>query len=197
MRIVCVSDTHNTTPELPDGDVLIHAGDMTIRGYRIEVYRQLGWLEMNRHRYKQVIVVPGNHDLYFEAHWDMAVKDCEAADIRLLHNSSLDVEGKRFYGSAHTPVYHDWGFMLGPEAISEAWDKIPAGLDVLITHGPPAGILDSSYRGGIGCPALLQKIEETKPRVHVFGHAHEGQGVLSTDDTTFVNAACTVTVLDI
>ena len=197
MRIVCLSDTHNARPELPDGDILIHAGDLTVRGYRIEVYRQLGWLELHRHRYKEVIVVPGNHDLYFEERWDAAQADCDAADIRLLHNAELEVDGLRIYGSAHTPVYHDWAFMLDSPRIAQAWDRIPTGLDILVTHGPPACVLDSSYRGNIGCPHLRDVVEERRPRFHIFGHAHEGKGTKELGGTTFVNTACAVTVLDV
>lgn len=198
MRIVCVSDTHNSRPELPDGDLLIHAGDMTVRGYRIEVYRQLGWLEMNRRRYKEVIVVPGNHDLYFEEHWEAAQADCEAADIRLLHNSEIEVAGLRIYGSGHTPMYHSWGLMLEGDAIAQAWEAIPEGVDVLVTHGPPAGILDTSYRGpSIGCPHLLRELDRIRPRLHIFGHAHEGRGVLEQGGTTYVNTAVLPTVIEI
>lgn len=197
MRIVCVSDTHNQRPDLPDGDILIHAGDMTIRGYRIEVYRQLGWLEMNRSRYREIIVVPGNHDLYFEEHAAAAQADCDAADIRLLHNSMLDIDGIRFYGSAHTPMYHSWGFMLEEPQIAEAWSAIPEGVNVLITHGPPEGVLDTSYRGSIGCPHLRQAVERVRPRAHIFGHAHEGRGVLERDGTLYVNTACAPTVFDL
>lgn len=196
MRIVCVSDTHNTRPELPDGDILIHAGDLTVRGYRIEVYRQLGWLEIHRGRYREIIVVPGNHDIYFEEHWAAAQADCDAAGIRLLHNSGMEVAGMQIYGSGHTPVYHDWAFMQDPPEIAQAWSRIPAGLDILITHGPPAGILDRSYRGNIGCPALAEAIKRTRPKLHIFGHAHEGRGVISQGGTCFVNTACAPTVIE-
>jgi Icc-related predicted phosphoesterase len=197
MRIVCVSDTHNATPDLPDGDILIHAGDLTVRGYRIEVYRQLGWLELNRHRYKEVIVVPGNHDLYFEERWAEAEADCMAADIRLLHNAEIEVAGLRIYGSAHTPNYHDWAFMLGSAQIAAAWDRIPQGLDVLVTHGPPASILDESYRGPIGCPLLREAVDRVAPRCHIFGHAHAGRGMRQENGTLFVNTACGVTTFDL
>lgn len=197
MRIVCVSDTHNSKPDLPDGDILIHSGDLTVRGYRIEVYRQLGWLEMNRSRYREVIVVPGNHDLYFEEHWAAAQADCDAADIRLLHNAGLEAAGLQIYGSAHTPTYHDWAFMLAGPEIARAWSHIPEGLDVLITHGPPAGILDQSYRGSIGCPHLAEAVRRVRPKLHIFGHAHEGRGMVEQDGITFVNAACGVAVVDL
>lgn len=198
MRIVHVSDTHNKTPDLPDGDVLIHSGDLTIRGFRIEFYRQLCWLEMQRARYKEIIVVPGNHDLYPEAHFDAALLDCSTAGIVLLHNSEIVIDGVKFYGSAHTPEYHGWGFMLNQCEIYDAWQQIPEDTKVLITHGPPLGILDASYRGEhIGCNELLLRIKEIKPKYHFFGHAHEGKGMVTIGETTFVNSATTVQVIDI
>ena len=197
MKVAHVSDTHGEKPELPDADLLIHSGDFTIRGFRIEVYRQLGWLHEHVERYKHgIIVVPGNHDLYVEAHLEKAIEDCKAAGITLLHNSGITIEGLKFWGSAHTPFYHDWAFMLGKgEEIRKAWAKIPDNTHVLITHGPAAGILDKSYRGHIGCPELLKRILEINPSyygtlmAHLFGHAHEGYGNIKIGDIQFFNSA--------
>lgn len=202
LKIAHVSDTHNEKPDLPDADLLVHSGDLTIRGYRVEFYRQTGWLHENLHRYKQgILLSPGNHDLYAEAHLEKVVEDCKAAGITLLHNSGVTIEGLKFWGSAHTPFYHDWAFMLkdedakDPKRIREAWAKIPNDTDVLITHGPAAGILDLSYRGHIGCPELLKRIMEINPnyygnlKAHLFGHAHEGYGQTKIGDIQFVNSA--------
>jgi hypothetical protein len=39
------------------------------------------------------------------------------------------------------------------------WDKIPADTDVLITHGPPYGILDLTYDDEkVGCEELMKVI---------------------------------------
>lgn len=54
-RIVCVSDTHNTTPSLPKGDVLIHAGDLTNQGTFGEVERMVGWIEGGEFERKVVV----------------------------------------------------------------------------------------------------------------------------------------------
>jgi Icc-related predicted phosphoesterase len=70
------------------------------------------------------------------------------------------------------------------------WAKIPDQVDVLITHGPPANILDLTFLGQhVGCPQLLQRIKQIKPRLHVFGHIHEGYGREEQDSTIFVNAS--------
>ena len=71
------------------------------------------------------------------------------------------------------------------------WARIPEGLDILVTHGPPLGILDQApgSERHEGCPELMQAVLQAKPRLHVFGHIHAGFGTLRTPETIFVNAA--------
>jgi Icc-related predicted phosphoesterase len=71
------------------------------------------------------------------------------------------------------------------------WDLIPDSLDVLITHGPPFGILDQTAPGEmhLGCKELLMAVEMKRPRVHLFGHIHGGAGTFESKATRFVNAA--------
>lgn len=81
-------------------------------------------------------------------------------------------------------------YRRGAEA-KRYWDQIPMGLDVLITHGPPYGILDQTTAGGkhLGSVELLKTVKAKKPRVHTFGHIHGGAGIFENGDTKFVNAA--------
>ena len=68
--------------------------------------------------------------------------------------------------------------------------SVPSGLDVLVTHGPPLGILDRTYDGQhVGCEDLKRTVEDKRPKLHVFGHIHEGYGVERAAATTFVNAS--------
>lgn len=71
------------------------------------------------------------------------------------------------------------------------WDQIPANLDVLITHGPPYGILDQTApnEAHLGCEELLHAVEQKKPRVHLFGHIHGGAGTHQNESARFINAA--------
>ena len=71
---------------------------------------------------------------------------------------------------------------------------IPAGTDVLITHGPPLGHGDSTSRGeSVGCADLRAAVREKRPKYHIFGHIHEGYGVTHNEHTTFINASsCTL-----
>ena len=96
------------------------------------------------------------------------------------------------YFSPYQPEFCDWAFNkpIDSEEIAEVWSKIPDDVDVLITHGPPANILDSTFSGThVGCPRLLKRVKEVKPRLHVFGHIHEGYGIDEEDSTVFVNAS--------
>ncbi|KAK3685823.1 Metallo-dependent phosphatase-like protein [Podospora appendiculata] len=60
-RIVCISDTHNSTVKLPKGDVLVHAGDLTNQGSYSELSKSIRWLE--RADFEAKIVIAGNHDI--------------------------------------------------------------------------------------------------------------------------------------
>ena len=57
------------------------------------------------------------------------------------------------------------------------------GIDVMITHGPPAGILDTTAHGDVGCDHLLRAVGRTKPKLHCFGHIHESWGCFLKDWT--------------
>jgi Icc-related predicted phosphoesterase len=72
-----------------------------------------------------------------------------------------------------------------------AYSSVPSDADIIITHGPPFGLLDltEEYPGPSGDRELRDAILRVKPVLHVFGHAHGGYGVLRTTNTCFVNAA--------
>jgi hypothetical protein len=99
----------------------------------------------------------------------------------------------KIYGTPWQPWFHDWAFNVARDKISPYWDKIPLDTDILITHGPPMGILDLTLYGDTpGCASLLTYVEKIKPALHVFGHIHEAYGTTRQADTMFVNASvCT------
>ncbi|UQC74016.1 metallophosphoesterase domain-containing protein [Colletotrichum lupini] len=72
VTVVCVSDTHNTKPRLPPGDILVHAGDLTASGTRRELREALGWIRAQPHRFK--VVVAGNHDLCLDKGYGKGIK---------------------------------------------------------------------------------------------------------------------------
>ena len=192
MRLVCVSDTHLRTGrlEVPPGDVLLHAGDLTGGGDVEEVREALDWLASLPHRHK--VFIAGNHDFLFEREPTVA-RELLAGypSLSYLQDAEADVGGLRVWGSPWQPRFFDWAFNLDRgEPLARVWARIPAGLDVLLTHGPPAGILDRTAGGSeVGCADLLAAVSRARPRLHVFGHIHEAYGRLERGGTTFVNAS--------
>ena len=150
-KIVCLSDTHNCNEliNVPDGDVLIHAGDATGRGTIDEIIAFNKWFANLPHRHK--IFVAGNHDWLFETN-NRYARSLLDSSIYYLQDSSVEVQGLKIYGSPWQPRFFDWAFnlMRGAE-LAEKWKLAPNELDVLITHGPPFGILDEVPRQYFVC----------------------------------------------
>ncbi|KAI0879908.1 Metallo-dependent phosphatase-like protein [Annulohypoxylon maeteangense] len=79
------------------------------------------------------------------------------------------------YASPYTPSLGDWGFQYHPEKGHTF--SIQDGTDIVITHGPPKGIMDLTHsRERAGCPDLFAAVARACPRLHCFGHIHEGWG---------------------
>ncbi|MEM6671767.1 MAG: metallophosphatase domain-containing protein [Planctomycetota bacterium] len=190
MRIVCLSDTHGLHGmlDVPDGDVLVHAGDFTQIGREEEVEDFARFLAALPHRTK--IVVAGNHDFLFERE-PGAARQMLAGVAHYLEDSGVEAEGLRFWGSPWQPEFGGWAFNLerGP-ALKERWAQVPEGVDVLVTHGPPANVLDRVFNGDcVGCEDLLSALPRISPKLHVFGHIHEARGAVERNGTLFVNAS--------
>jgi len=200
MRIVAISDTHSqhSKIKLPDGDILIHAGDATWRGEIDESAKFCGWLGklLERKKYRHILFTPGNHDFLWEKNNLLGRQMVKDSGAIYLEDSFVEIDGIKFYGSPWQPWFYDWAFNLsrGPE-IKEKWDLIPDGIDVLITHGPVYGIHDFTLRDQehVGCKDLLAAVYRIKPRVHIGGHIHEGYGVKEFDGIKFINpSTCTL-----
>jgi predicted MPP superfamily phosphohydrolase len=186
ITLVCISDTHNTTPDVPNGDILLHAGDLTNKGVFKELQAQLTWLNTLPHKHK--IVIGGNHDLLLDPVFvdlfpgriieeeGAARSDLDYGNVIYLNSSStmlkVGARDVKVYGSPLTPQFGNWAFQYPP--IRDAWkENIPADTDILLTHGPPKGHLDMD---GKGCEWLLKEIWRKRPKLVVFGHIHEGHG---------------------
>lgn len=201
ITLVCISDTHNTKPaSLPNGDVLLHAGDLSQYGTFGEIQNQLDWLDAQSHEHK--VVIAGNHDLlldtaFTEAHPDRELNrhpgqrrtDLRWGSVKYLENESvtLHIKGKnrfiRIFGSPWTPRFGNWAFQYDPKQEKGPLDSVlslPPEVDVVLVHGPPKEHLDD---GGKGCELLLGELWKNRPPVVVCGHIHAGRGeeVLSFD----------------
>jgi len=206
MRTWLISDTHGQHETLfvpPAIELVIHAGDESNSHSPAmnnnECRDFLTWYGALPIPHK--IFIAGNHSA---AIYNKLVKrsEIEALGIHYLEHESLSLGGRTFFGSPYTPTFGDWYFMKNRGTISREWEDVHSDLDVLITHGPPKGILDiTTGRDGltehVGDFALLKAVIEYKPRYHVFGHIHNGRphninsGVFSPGgmSTTFINAS--------
>lgn len=202
LKIDCISDTHGRHKKikLPGGDILIHSGDVSGRGEEDEILAFLDWFADQD--YSHLILIPGNHDFGFESHPEKYAAECKARNIILLNDSGCEVEGIKIHGSPYQPWFHSWAFNRArtpAEAtklhpwIKPHWDKIPEDTEILVTHGPPHMILDDAnargYSNHVGCEELGKRIRETKVKLHIFGHIHEGAGYKYLDGRTYVNAS--------
>ncbi|MBU1428970.1 metallophosphatase domain-containing protein [Myxococcota bacterium] len=190
MRLVLMSDTHRRhpdIPEIPEGDILIHAGDFTGRGHSKEIKKFSRWMAAQPHPYK--IIVAGNHDFLFETEPERAVGLLNGCIY--LCDSGIEINGLKIWGSPIQPWFLDWAFNVREdEARARTWAQIPDDTDVLITHTPPYGIMDANEAGEpCGCRPLRARVAQLGLALHVFGHIHEGYGVTQIDDTLFANAA--------
>jgi len=197
-KIVAISDTHKMHHQMhnpiPDGDVLIHAGDNDIVEME-DLVKFLAWFNSMPHKYK--ILIAGNHDFMFEDHYNEAMLGLQNfSDVIYLQDSGTTIskEGERnlnVWGSPWQPWFHNWAFNIREESDrKKIWDKIPDDTDILITHGPPANHGDvTQYGVPTGCNALLEAIKRVKPNAHIFGHIHEGYGITMEGETICANAA--------
>ena len=190
MKIVCISDTHSLHRhiKIPDGDLLIHAGDVSSRGDMSEIEDFNEWLGTLPHPHK--VIIAGNHDFGFERYPKQAKALIKNA--KYLNDSKIVIGGLKIWGSPVQPWFYQWAFnRKRGKDIRKHWDMIPTDTDILITHGPPYGILDDTERGEkVGCADLMDTVQtRVRPRLHVFGHVHEAYGQQQVGGTLFVNAA--------
>lgn len=190
MKIVCISDTHGEHQqlELPAGDLLIHAGDISNRGELWQVESFLQWFSAQPHKYK--VFIAGNHDFLAERNPSL-FRELIPANVIYLNDEATEIEGINIWGSPITPWFYDWAFnRRRGEEIRRYWEKIPVNTDLLITHGPVHGIHDLTFEGqAVGCEELNTKIWNINPRLHICGHIHEAYGLAVVNDITFVNAS--------
>jgi hypothetical protein len=134
-------------------------------------------------------VIAGNHDWCFQRYPAEARR--RLTNAVYLEDDTAEVAGLKIYGSPWQPRFCDWAFNLdpGPE-LAAKWAMIPGDTDVLVTHGPPEGILDLTRRWyRVGDADLRARVREIRPGLHVFGHIHEAAGIFRSENTLFVNAA--------
>lgn len=194
MRLVIVSDTHgfhSGMRHVPDGDVLVACGDWSRgHGHRRDSERFAEWMQRWPHKFK--VAVAGNHDAAVEDDPLGMRKMFRSYGVHMpMFGRAYEFGGLSFGGSPWVPYYEgNFAFEKSPEEMETLWNKVPH-VDVLITHAPPYGILDKTSTGHhIGCPVLRRHVfERIRPRLHLFGHVHEGFGQIVENNIRFVNAS--------
>lgn len=190
MKFVAISDTHGYHDKinLPPGDVLIHAGDITKDGTEAEVLNFLSWFSQLEFQYK--IFISGNHDLFIEEADAATLARIIPKNVIYLNDSGIVINGIKIWGSPVQPCYYNMAFNRerGDE-IQEHWNLIPHDTDILVTHGPAYGVLDENFEDeNVGCKDLLHRLLEIKPKYFVFGHIHECFGMTENKGIRFINA---------
>jgi Icc-related predicted phosphoesterase len=194
MKIVAFSDTHHRSFTLPDlgGDVLVFAGDVMTCGYRsTELKVFIEWMSQQPQPFK--IFVAGNHDRVLDGvdknYWINMMTD---KGIIYLEDSGIEIMGFKFWGTPYQPFFYDWAFNRTNSELKEHFGKIPTDTEILITHVPPKGTLDSVNRliRDLGCPVLKERINHLPNlRAHIFGHIHGAYGKIVHSDWSSHNVA--------
>lgn len=202
-----ISDTHDRHQEIHHVavDAIVHSGDETSsRDPHINANLARDFFFWYTDYPAPIkLYVPGNHSIAVQN--TMVSRDTiEVLGIRLLVNQETSLYGYKVYGSPCTPLFgHCAAYMMKRQRMKMVWDVVPSDTQILITHGPPKGILDlapdiapGSDIVQVGCKSLRNRVEEVRPIIHAFGHLHDASdellnyGVLRRDGTTFINASC-------
>tara|TARA_Y100000294_G_scaffold177178_1_gene201739 strand:- start:969 stop:1598 length:630 start_codon:yes stop_codon:yes gene_type:complete len=191
MKFVCSSDTHGKHNQLsvPDGDVFIFTGDVSEKGSAKLLPQFNEFLGNLPHKHK--IVVSGNHDILYEIDCDRSLQNV-LTNCVYLDDSEITIEGIRIWGARWNP--NIFNKMAEGNGITNKWDLVPEGIDILLSHGAPFGLGDINSHGNhAGSKDLLQAIRRIKPKYYVFGHLHRGYGVYeeywNNKKITCINAA--------
>eukprot|EP01126_Amoeba_proteus_P005603 TRINITY_DN118_c0_g1_i26.p1 TRINITY_DN118_c0_g1~~TRINITY_DN118_c0_g1_i26.p1 ORF type:complete len:160 (-),score=17.61 TRINITY_DN118_c0_g1_i26:796-1275(-) len=129
-RFVCISDTHTLHRSLfiPEADVLIHCGDITMCG-RVDVLQDFNtWLGELPHEYK--IIVGGNHDItfhenFYETNFWRYHESKLPPSVHFLSNATylrdslIRVNGISIYGSPWVLPHHAW--VSGKVSFGKSW----------------------------------------------------------------------------
>lgn len=203
MKIWIISDTHTAHRllNIPECDLVIFCGDESNKSnpYENELESRdfFNWF---RTLPADKIFVPGNHSTAIS---NGLVKPEEYPNIKFLIHQDFKYKGLNIFGSPWTPSYgNSWAYMRKRNQMFVVWENLPTDIDILITHGPPKGILDLTRDRDtdelvqVGCKSLLNAVLKIKPKIHCFGHIHSEDGIYNFGKVSnqvgidFINAAC-------
>lgn len=191
MIIDCVSDLHGYYPKLKGGDLLLLCGDYTASDKLMQWAEFFRWLK--KQDYRKKILIAGNHDHFMESGFPKTQEEAddlkevqeflgEEIDFEYLCNSGTEFEGLKIWGTPHSLMFEGvnpkcTAFMSYEKLLKKKYSMIPSGIDILMSHTPPFGILDRSVRGALcGSHSLRETMFRVKPKHLVCGHIHECGG---------------------
>lgn len=201
LKIAAISDLHGSTPEIPECDLLIIAGDLCSGG---SFLKQEKWIKeiffpyINTSKAKEVVYIAGNHDTIFQQE---SFKPPISDQVHYLQDSKTQILGLNIYGTPwQLPFYG--AFNASEIKLKNIYESIPSNLDILMTHGPPFGFLDEIridlkeeesellYETmHVGSLELRNKILQVKPKIVITGHIHEGFGSCKYQGISFYNVS--------
>lgn len=202
MRITIISDTHQKhnqlNNDLPGGDLILHGGDFMTSGYsKTEAEQFFKWYELRG--YDNCVFIAGNHDRIMQDEPEMMRGLLTGyKGIDYLEDETISIESPegpmvKVYGSPWQPEFYNWAYNLprNGEELKAKWDAIPEDTDILITHGPAWGFVDTvlGRNQHLGCELLTERIKTIRPKIHICGHIHSGNGHYFDGHTHFFNAS--------
>lgn len=206
MEIVCISDLHGNLINIPQGDLLLIAGDvcpLNNHGGRF----QSNWIEKvfypwcQEQPFEKVVFIAGNHDFCFEGSDRHNFYADQFPKVQYLQDGAMMWHNLKIWGTPHQREFGGWAFNEKEENLAKLWDLIPSDTDIIMCHGPAYGYGDavpfinksdffgSALYENVGSPSMLKKIEEINPKLYVCGHIHEGYGIRKHHQTWMVNAS--------
>ena len=203
LKIWFISDTHGQHQKLsvPKADVVIHCGDESDNGnpFLNEPESRTFFKWFTELDIPHKVFVPGNHSTAIE---QRIVQPADYPEVTFLIHDFAIVAGLRVFGSPYTPKFYDWAYMKARSELDVVWQSITSDIDILITHGPPKGILDvtldieSREPTHVGSRSLrLQVLDRIKPQIHAFGHIHDEKAIVNfgsvvREGVQFINCSC-------
>lgn len=193
MKICIISDTHMKHKFVVlkpiEADVIIHCGDMTGNGGSGAIQQFMEWFG-GLEQFKHKICIAGNHDWMFEK-TNLLARELVPDNVIYLEDEEVVIDGIKFYGTPVQKHFCNWAFNRSEAKMAQHWAGIPDDTDVVITHSPPYSIFDNvPMSGNQGSPSLYKEmVERVKPKIHCFGHIHEGYGSKLIEGTRFINAS--------
>jgi len=190
MKIWHISDTHtyHGLLNIPENvDMVIHSGDATNPrdsfASKEQMQNFIYWFSLLPIKHK--IFVAGNHDVCIERNY-IKKDDFDKAGIIYLENDWIEIDNLKVWGSPFTPSFgNGWAFNKDRTKLHDVWKHIPDDTDIVVTHGPPKGILDLSYNFSSGelefCGdlSLKKRMLNIKPKLCLFGHIHNSEDVIN------------------